>query len=71
MSTTATTPTPIQATDEGSVHATPRAADNGTFLHYIRRGNGPRRGMTPQVEAALRAVPAREPRRGEDKGGRT
>jgi len=25
-----------------------------TFLHYIRRGNGPRRPMTPHVEAVLR-----------------
>jgi hypothetical protein len=28
--------------------------ETGTFLPYIRRSNGARRRMTPQVEAALR-----------------
>jgi hypothetical protein len=54
MSTTARTPLPAQATVNYEVEATHRAAESGTFLRYIRRSNGPRRGMTPQVEAALR-----------------
>ena len=54
MSTTAETPTPAQATVNDPVEPTQRAAESGTFLRYIRRSNGPRPGMTPQVEAALR-----------------
>jgi hypothetical protein len=54
MSTTATTPTSAQGTGNYAVKATQRAAESGTFLRYIRRSNGPRRAMTPQVEAALR-----------------
>ena len=37
----------------GRGHAT-SGRESGTFLHYIRRSNGPPLGMTPQVEAALR-----------------
>jgi hypothetical protein len=54
MSTTATTPTPARAIVNYPVEATPRASQGGTFLHYIHRSNGPRRRMTPQLEAALR-----------------
>ena len=61
MSTTALPPTPTQASGEGPVQATRRAADSGSFLDYIRRGNGPRRGMPPHVEAALRAASAGDP----------
>ena len=43
MSTTARTPAPAQATVDDPVEATQRAAESGTFLHYIRRCNGPRR----------------------------
>jgi hypothetical protein len=54
MSTTAATPTPAQATVNDPVEPTQRATESGTFLRYIRRSNGPRQGITPQVEAALR-----------------
>ena len=54
MSTTVRTPIAARATVNYEVEATQRAAGTATFLHYIRRSNGPRRGMTPQVEAALR-----------------
>jgi hypothetical protein len=54
MSTIAKAPTSAQATVNYPVEATQRAAESGTFLHYIRRSNGPPLGMTPQVEAALR-----------------
>jgi hypothetical protein len=54
MSTTARTPMAAQTTVNYEVVATQRAAPSGTFLRYIRRSNGPQRGMTPQVEAALR-----------------
>jgi hypothetical protein len=54
MSTTATTPPPAPATVTYQVGATQRASESDTFLGYIRRSNGPRRRMTPRVEAALR-----------------
>ena len=54
MSTIAKAPTSAQAAVSYPVEATQRAAASGTFLHYIRRSNGPPLGMTPQVEAALR-----------------
>ena len=54
MSTIAKAPTSAQATVNYPVEATQRAAESGTFLHYIRRSNGPPLGVTPQVEAALR-----------------
>ena len=54
MSDPATAPEPAQATAHNQLEAAQRAAARGSFLHYIRRGNGPRRAMTPQIEAALR-----------------
>ena len=54
MSTTAQASTPAQATVNDPLEPTQRAAESGTFLRYIRRSNGPRQGMTPQIEAALR-----------------
>jgi hypothetical protein len=71
MSTTATTPAPAQGTVNYPVEATQRAAESGTFLHYVRRSSGPRRAMTPQVEAALRTrsgASAPKPGRGEGRG---
>ena len=66
MSTTATTPTPVHCTGYYPLEATQREAQSGTFLHYVRRSNGPRRAMTPQVEAALRDRSAHQsPKRGE------
>jgi hypothetical protein len=63
MSTTATTPASEEARVSDPLEAAPRAPGSRTFLHYIRRGNGPQRPMTPHVEAALRnreeSAPAR------------
>jgi hypothetical protein len=53
MTTTARPPTPAQTTVNSQVAATRRAAESGTFLHYIRRSSGLRRVLTPEVDAAL------------------